>query len=83
VSKSRITVVLEYPSDADVPQFSAGMNVLGGTVVAVQFSDALKELEQLENPIAAECPQCGKPGIGLSHCAHCDEFIPMSLGRAA
>jgi len=47
VVSSKITVVLEYENDAHIPAFYAGMEALGGKVVAVQFSDALRELEEL------------------------------------
>jgi len=42
-----ITVVIEYPENAPSPAFSAHMQLLGGTVTAVQFNDALAELENL------------------------------------
>lgn len=42
---SAITVVIEYKDDAPLPTFGANMEVLGGVVTAVQFSDALAELE--------------------------------------
>ncbi len=34
---------------------------------------------RMSDPLAVDCPNCGKPGRGLSHCNHCDEFIPMTL----
>jgi hypothetical protein len=46
---SRITVVIEYEDSDSEPSFYAHMQCLGGTVVAVQFNDALKELENLSD----------------------------------
>lgn len=53
----RMTVVLEYPSVADSPRITARTKAkdLGeGEVCAVQFSDALRELEVLENHATEE-----------------------------
>ena len=44
----RITLVIEYEDDDPIPAVSASTEVFGGKVVAVQFSDALEELEGLE-----------------------------------
>lgn len=46
---SKITIVLEYKDGWPEPVFHAGMSVLGGEVVAVQFSDALRENELLRD----------------------------------
>ena len=43
----KLTVVIEYKEGQPEPGFSAGMQVLGGEVVAVQFNDALLENELL------------------------------------
>jgi hypothetical protein len=43
-----ITVVIKYEDGSELPSFYSGMEVLGGQVTAVQFSDALAELRQLE-----------------------------------
>ena len=40
----RITVVLEYRSEADMPSFNAGMRALGGAVVGVLREDATERL---------------------------------------
>jgi len=45
--EKRITVVVAYQEDEFPPAFRAGMKVLGGEIVAVQFNDALAELVQL------------------------------------
>lgn len=48
----RITVVLEYASKHDMPSINArtkASDLGNGEVTAVQFSDALRELEVLEN----------------------------------
>lgn len=53
----RMTVVLEYPSVADSPRINARTKAkdLGdGEVCSVQFSDALRELEVLENHATEE-----------------------------
>lgn len=45
---TRITVVLEYKDDAAVPRIGVGTKEFGDfQLVAVQFNDALKELEAL------------------------------------
>lgn len=46
---SRITVVIEYADESKEPSFNAGMEILGGEIVAVQFSDALAELERMDD----------------------------------
>lgn len=43
----RQTFVVEYPDEKSAPNVSAGMEFHGGKVVAVQFNDALEELDQL------------------------------------
>ena len=48
MDKEYITVVIEYKKGEEQPVFHAGMDVLGGRVVGVQFSDALEENEELE-----------------------------------
>lgn len=45
------TIVVDF--DRDEPGYHAGMQILGGTLVAVQFSDALAELDDLKDLIAA------------------------------
>ena len=51
----RITVVLEYPSEDDVPRIGINTTDFGiGKVCAVQFSDALAELEQLHDSAAPQ-----------------------------
>ena len=48
---TKFTVVIEYEEGAQEPRFRAKMNVLGGEVVAVQFNDALEEIERLEKEL--------------------------------
>ena len=48
---SKITVVLEFEEGIEEPRFRAGMKVLGGDVIAVQFNDALEEIERLEKEL--------------------------------
>ncbi len=43
---SYITVVIEYQKNDFEPAFYAGMKVLGGKVIAVQFDDTLAENER-------------------------------------
>lgn len=50
----RITVVLEYPSWADIPRIGANtrLDEMGlPKICSLQFSDALKEMEVLEDAI--------------------------------
>jgi len=42
----RQTWVIEYADESAVPSATAGMQALGGVVVAVQFSDAVAELAE-------------------------------------
>jgi len=44
---SKHTIVLRF-EDCEEPAYHAGMEVLGGSVEAVQFSDALDELQAIE-----------------------------------
>lgn len=44
-----ITIVIEYADGQEMPSFTANMPLLGGTITAVQFNDALAELEELQN----------------------------------
>ena len=43
----RQTFVIEYPDPSHAPPVGAGMKMLGGDLIAVQFDDALEELEAL------------------------------------
>lgn len=43
-----VTVVIKYDDENEVPSFHAHMKALGGEITAVQFNDALAELERLE-----------------------------------
>lgn len=47
MSVERITILLEYENQSDVPRFGANMTALGGKIIAVQFGDALAENERL------------------------------------
>jgi hypothetical protein len=40
------TILVEFPDDG--PSYHKGMEVLGGHVIAVNFSDALAELERVK-----------------------------------
>ena len=46
-----LTVVIRYEDDQEQPAFHAEMECLGGVVNAVQFNDALLELEVAERCI--------------------------------
>ena len=46
--KYRQTFVIEYPDASHAPRVGADMEMLGGKLIAVQFSDALEELEALQ-----------------------------------
>jgi hypothetical protein len=43
----RQTFVIEYPDPSHAPRVSADMEMLGGKLIAVQFDDALEEIEAL------------------------------------
>ena len=42
----RVTYVAEYENELDAPEIKAGMDCMDGKLVAVQFSDALREAEE-------------------------------------
>jgi len=44
---SYITVLIKYEEGQKQPAFNAGMEVLGGKIDTVQFSDAFAEIERL------------------------------------
>jgi hypothetical protein len=46
-----VTVVIKYDDREKVPGFHANMKALGGTVTAVQFDDALSEMEDMQGYI--------------------------------
>jgi len=48
----KITILLDYPDDAS-PQFGADMELHGGKVETVQFSDLFQEHETLEEEARA------------------------------
>ena len=50
----RQTFVIEYPDAAHAPAVTADMEMLGGKLIAVQFNDALEEIDALY--------QCCLPG---------------------
>ena len=43
-----ITILVEYPDEIDLPSFQAHMQILGGTITAVQFGDLFADYEKLE-----------------------------------
>lgn len=56
----RQTFVIQYPDASDAPCVVAGMEMLGGKLIACQFADALEELEALH-----EC--CDPEDIARAH----------------
>jgi hypothetical protein len=44
----RQTFVIEYPSANHAPPVGPNMEMLGGKLIAVQFDDALEEIEALQ-----------------------------------
>ena len=56
----RQTFVIQYPDASHAPSVGAGMDMLGGKLVACQFADALEELEALH-----EC--CDPEDIARAH----------------
>jgi hypothetical protein len=46
-----ITVVIKYEDGKERSDFHENMEVLGGTVTAVQFNDAIAEMEEMEGYI--------------------------------
>ena len=55
----RVTYVAEYANELDAPGVSANMGCMGGELVAVQFSDALREADEARkgNEIIREAAQ--------------------------
>ena len=51
-----ITVVIGFPDTAQSPKFTANMELLGGNVVGVQFSDLLSENEKMRDAICSDSP---------------------------
>jgi len=51
-----ITVLIEYADVAKTPEFTAHMELLGGHVVGVQFSDLMAENERLIDAISSDSP---------------------------
>ena len=43
----------------------------------------MNQKQDLDDILAADCPECGQRGRGMSSCEKCGSFIPMtlSLGR--
>ena len=48
MDKKKITLVVEYAEDQEIPAVSASTEVFGGKVVGVSFGDALEELEIID-----------------------------------
>lgn len=72
----KITVLLDYPDDA-TPGFTADMELRGGKVEAVQFSDLFQEHETLEEearPGSILDPMAGWLGLHSSVASGSDEF---------
>lgn len=44
----RQTFVIEYNTPSEAPRVGSRMELLGGKLIAVQFSDALEEIEALQ-----------------------------------
>ena len=83
--KHYYTALIEYDRPEDMPRVHAGMEALGGKVIAVHFDDMFKELERVEverqtraysQPIyTTGCPVCSigsKPGVYGVVCARGD-----------
>jgi len=46
MKNNRMTVVFEWPEGVEQPAINGGTEFFGGKCVAVQFNDALQELEE-------------------------------------
>ena len=75
--KTRVTVVIEYDNERDCPGFSGCMKALNGTVVAVQFNDALKAKKENEMTIAVRISAWGS---GLAADAESTEVPSGMIG---
>jgi hypothetical protein len=53
----RQTFVIEYENPADAPAVGFDMKMLGGTLIACQFNDALEEIEALR--------ECSDPEVWI------------------
>ena len=73
--KHYYTALIEYDRPEDMPRVHAGMEALGGKVIAVHFDDMFKELERIEAerlkklpsppPLWGKgCPVCGMGANG-------------------
>lgn len=72
--KHYYTALIEYDRPEDMPRVHAGMEALGGKVIAVHFDDMFKELERIEverqQHIYSQprytngCPVCGMGANG-------------------
>lgn len=77
---NHITVVIEYAEGQEMPAFTADMELLGGHVTAVQFNDALAEIERLEAEPKVKCATHGARTFGL--CSACQKVEREEIVRS-
>jgi len=82
---NHITVVIEYADGQEMPAFTANMELLGGHVTAVQFNDALAEIEQLEQNSCGDCTDGWKYNRveGRHACTCMTEMEPFQMLQTA
>ena len=80
--KHYYTALIEYDRPEDMPRVHAGMEALGGRVIAVHFDDMFKELERIEAerqppiysqpPYTSGCPVCRMGANGTATAYVCN-----------
>ena len=93
--KHYYTALIEYDRPEDMPRVHAGMEALGGKVIAVHFDDMFKKLERVEAerlkklpsplPLWGGCPVCSigsKPGVCGVVCTRGDCPTRVTFTRA-
>ena len=82
---NHITVIIEYADGQEMPSFTANMELLGGHVTAVQFNDALAEIEALEQNSCGDCTDGWKYNRveGRHACTCMTEMEPFQILQSA
>lgn len=77
---SRHTIVLEF--DSGEPSYSAGMELLGGCLVAVAFADELERAEQLELQRDELLEALESAQMALAGYTHQNDITKAALAKA-
>lgn len=83
--KHYYTALIEYDRPEDMPRVHAGMEALGGKVIAVHFDDMFKELERIEaerEACAKVCEQRGDGWLEVRNARTIDEGCMHSAAKA-